>query len=81
MVRLTFYYKEGCWLCDTAEELINGQRERYGIQITKIAIDSDDDLYEQYRFDIPVLEFRDGSVLNGRIHRKEFFKKLRENEE
>jgi hypothetical protein len=81
MVRLIFYYKEGCWLCDTAEEMLNGYRERYDIQLTKMAIDSDDDLYEQYRFDIPVLEFKDGSTLHGRIRKKDFLNKLRENKE
>jgi hypothetical protein len=81
MVRLTFYYKDGCWLCDTAEEMLNGIREKYDIKINKVAIDSDDELYELYRFDIPVFEFRDGSTLHGRIRKKELFKKLEENEE
>jgi hypothetical protein len=81
MVRLTFYYKDGCWLCDTAEEMLNGIREKYDIKINKVAIDSDDELYELYRFDIPVFEFWDGSTLHGRIRKKELFKKLEENEE
>ncbi len=81
MVKLTFYYKAGCWLCDTVEEMLNGLRERHGIRITKVDIDSDEELYELYRFDIPVLEFRDGSTLNGRIKKKDFLKKLEENRE
>lgn len=79
MVRLTFYYKEGCWLCDTAEEMLNGLKVRYGIEIKKVAIDSDDDLYELYRFDIPVFEFKDGSTLNGRVKKKDLLRKIREN--
>ena len=81
MVKLTFYYKEGCWLCDAAEEMLNGLKQRYDIRVTKVAIDSDDDLYEQYRFDIPVFEFRDGSSLYGRIKKKELIEKLKENRE
>lgn len=81
MVRLTFYYKAGCWLCDHAEEMLNGFRERYDIRINKVAIDSDDDLYEMYRFDIPVFEFKDGSALHGRIKKKDFFAKLKDNRE
>jgi len=81
MVKLTFYYKAGCWLCDAVEEMLNGFKERYGIRITKVDIDSDDELYELYRFDIPVLEFRDGSTLNERIKKKDFLKKLEENRE
>ena len=79
MVKLTFYYKDGCWLCDTAEEMLNGLKVRYGIEVNKVAIDSDDDLYELYRFDIPVFEFKDGSTLNGRVKKKDLLKKIGEN--
>lgn len=78
MVRLTFYYKDGCWLCDTAEEMVNGLQEKYDIRVKKVAIDSDDALYELYRFDIPVFEFRDGSTLNGHIRKRELLEKLEE---
>ena len=81
MVRMTFYYKGGCSLCDTAEEMLNGLKERYDIQVTKVAIDTDENLYELYRFDIPVFEFRDGSTLHGRIRKKDFLHKLEENRE
>jgi len=81
MVRLTFYYKNGCWLCDTAEEMLNGLKEKYDIKVNKVAIDSDDALYDLYRFDIPVFEFRDGSSIHGRIRKKDLLQKLRENKE
>jgi len=81
MVKITFYYKDGCWLCDAAQEMLNGLIEKYGIEVTKVAIDSDDELYELYRFDIPVFEFRDGSALHGQIRKKELLKKLEENRE
>jgi hypothetical protein len=79
MVRVTFYAKGGCWLCDTAEEMLNGLTERYDLQVRKVAIDTDDELYELYRFDIPVFEFADGSTLHGRIRKKDLLKKLEEN--
>jgi hypothetical protein len=81
MVKINFYYKEGCWLCDAAQEMLNGQKERHNIVVRMVNIESDDDLYELYRFDIPVLEFRDGSTLNGRIKKKDLLKKLEENME
>lgn len=79
MVMLTFYYKEGCSLCDTTEEMLNGMKEKYGLDIVKITIDSDEALYELYRFDIPVLEFRDGSTLHGRIRKRDILQKIEEN--
>ena len=81
MVEITYYYKEGCWLCDAAEEMLNGLKVRHDIEVKKVAIDSDDELYELYRFDIPVFEFKDGSTLNGRVRKKDFLKKLEENRE
>jgi hypothetical protein len=81
MVHLTFYYKAMCWLCDTVEEMLNGLKVRHSINIKKVDIDSDEELYELYRFDIPVFEFKDGSTLNGRIKKKELLKKLEENRE
>ncbi len=79
MVKLTFYFKEGCWLCDAAEEMLNGLKERHDIIINKVNIESDDELYELYRFDIPVFEFEDGSTLNGRVKKKDLLAKFHEN--
>jgi glutaredoxin len=79
MVRITFYHKAGCWLCDAAEEMLNGLKEKHGLQIEKVAIDQSEELYELYRFDIPVLEFKDGSTLHGRIKKKELLRKMEEN--
>lgn len=81
MVNLTFYYKDGCWLCDHAEEMLNGLKVKYDIRVNKIAIDSDNELYDMYRFDIPVFEFKDGSALHGRIKRKDLYRILEENRE
>ncbi len=81
MVRITFYFKEGCWFCDMAEEMLNGLQERYAIDIARIDINSDDGIYELYRFDIPVFEFKDGSALHGRIRKKDLLQKLEENRE
>lgn len=81
MVNLIFYFKEGCWLCDKAEEMLNGLKVKYDIRVVKVAIDSDDELYELYRFDIPVFEFKDGSTLYGDIKKKDLLRKLDENKE
>lgn len=62
-----------------AEEMLNGLMEKYEIEVNKIDITSDDELYELYRFDIPVFEFKDGSTLHGRIRKKDLLKKLEEN--
>lgn len=79
MVHIKFYYKGGCWLCDTALETLNGLSGKYDIEMERIDIDTDPALYDLYRFDIPVLEFADGSTLNGHIKKKALLEKLQEN--
>jgi hypothetical protein len=81
MVKLTYYYKEGCWFCDAAEEMINGMIEKYDLRIEKVDITSSDDLYELYRFDIPVFEFKDGTALHGRIKKKDIIERIDANAE
>jgi len=81
MIHVSLYFREGCWLCDQAEEMLNGLKSKYGIIIKKISIDSDREIYELYRFDIPVLEFKDGSALHGVIKKKDLIKKIEENME
>ena len=79
MIDITFYHRPSCWLCDKAEEMLNGLVERYGINVTRINIDDDESLYDLYRYDIPVIDFKDGSTLNGNIKQKDFIAKLEEN--
>ncbi|HXX58630.1 MAG TPA: glutaredoxin family protein [Thermodesulfovibrionales bacterium] len=81
MVRLRYYYKAGCWLCERAEELLNGLMEKYRLIVEKIDIAANDTLYELYRFDIPVLEFRDGTALHGRIKKKDLLERFEANKE
>ncbi len=64
-----------------AEEMLNGLKEKYNIEVNKVDITSDDALYELYRFDIPVFEFKDGSTLHGRIRKKDLLEKLEKNRE
>ena len=61
--------------------MLNGLKVRHDITINKIDIQSDDELYEMYRFDIPVFEFNDGTTLYGRIKKKDLLKKLEANRE
>lgn len=81
MVHITFYFKPECWLCDSAQEMLNGFRDKYDLKINMIDITTDDELYELYRHDIPVIEFKDGSALHGRIKLKDLLKKIDENRE
>lgn len=56
--------------------MLNGLKERYNLEINKIDITKDDELYELYRFDIPVIEFEDGTTLHGRIRKKDLLERI-----
>lgn len=73
---VVLYIVEGCWLCDHAEELLNSFKEQYGLKIKKVDITSGYELYERFRFDVPVVEFESGRTLKGRIRKKELLSEL-----
>jgi len=80
MVSVMFYSKEGCWLCDMAEEMLNGYQEKFGLAVSKVDITSDEELYRLYRFDIPVFEFEDGTALHGRIRKQDLLAAIERNQ-
>ena len=74
--RIKLYTKPGCWLCDTAEDMLNGQCLKYSLEIERLDITTDDEIFELYRFDIPVIEFPNGATLHGRIKKKDLLAHL-----
>jgi glutaredoxin len=76
MKKIRFYFKPSCWFCDQVEEMLNGISTKYNLQIERVDITKDEKLYELYRFDIPVVEFEDGTVLYGRIRKKDIIERL-----
>ena len=64
-----------------AEEMLNGLVDRHDLRIERIDITSSEELYDLYRFDIPVMEFADGSALHGRIKKKDLLERLEANSE
>ncbi|GAB4389118.1 MAG: hypothetical protein Kow0025_12500 [Thermodesulfovibrionales bacterium] len=71
MTEIKLYVKEGCWLCDQAEETLNGLRERHGLSIRKFDIREDEGLYRRFRYEIPVVELPGGRLLKGRIRKSD----------
>ncbi len=74
---IKFYTKPKCSLCDDVRILLNQLRKEYPLDIEEVNILDDPDLYEKYKYEIPVLLFPDGSELKGRIESKELRKKLK----
>lgn len=64
---VTFYSKPGCHLCEDVEELLDALRDDYDLRVTWIDITGDLEIYERYKYEIPVVIVEDGGTASGRI--------------
>jgi hypothetical protein len=76
---IKFYTKPKCSLCDEVRILLSQSRKGTPLDIEEINILDDPNLYEKYKYEIPVLLFPDGSELTGRIENKELKEKILSN--
>ena len=65
--QVTFYTKAGCHLCEEARNMLDDIAAATAYELTEIDIRSDPDLFEQYRYRIPVIIINGETLLEGRI--------------
>jgi len=65
--RVTFYTKAGCHLCDEARDMLDDIAAETDFELTEIDIRSDPNIFEQYRYRIPVIIIDGETLLEGRI--------------
>jgi glutaredoxin len=63
----TFYTKAGCHLCEEARDMLDDIAAETAYELTEIDIRSDPDIFEQYRYRIPVIIINGETLLEGRI--------------
>lgn len=71
MQTVTFYTKNGCPLCAEAEALLTEIQASHNVRIEKIDITADRKNFEKYEFEIPVIIFKNGAMLSGRLEMDE----------
>lgn len=62
-MKLLFYTKAGCPLCEEAEELLDEARAHMSFEVEKIDIYRDDALFQRYRYRVPVIRIGSNDVL------------------
>ena len=67
VTQVTFYTKAGCHLCDEARDKLEDIAAQTEYELTEIDIRSDPEIFEQYRFRIPVIIIEGSTLLEGRI--------------
>ncbi len=65
--RVTFYTKAGCHLCEEVRDMLDDIAAQATYELTEIDIRSNPELFEEYRYRIPVIIINDEKVLEGRI--------------
>lgn len=58
---LTLYSRDGCHLCEMAEDLLTAQ----GVPYTRVEISGDEDLERRYGWDVPVLARGERVLVKG----------------
>lgn len=74
---IKFYTKPKCSLCDEVRVLLNQLMKEFSLDIEEKNILDDPDLYERYKYEIPVLSLPDQFHFKGRIDPKRLREKLK----
>jgi glutaredoxin len=65
--QVTFYTKAGCHLCDDARDMLDEIAAQTAYELTEIDIRRDTELFERYRYRIPVIMINATLAAEGRI--------------
>jgi hypothetical protein len=75
--RVRLYSRPGCHLCEVAEELLEELLNECPFDLELIDITTDMDLFDRYRYEIPVVAVEGGAFVAGRITREDLRRVLR----
>lgn len=74
---VTIYTKKGCHLCDVAKENILAAADPKEFALEEIDIETDEQLFARYRYDIPVVLINGVKAFKHSVDAKEFKRKLK----
>jgi glutaredoxin len=72
--QVTFYTKAGCHLCDEARDMLDDIAAETEYELTEVDIRSSPELFERYRYRIPVIIINDDTTVEGRIEYRNLVK-------
>jgi hypothetical protein len=77
-VEVTLYRKEGCGLCDQAEQMLARIARGLPFTLIRVDIDSDPQLQRRYFLEIPVVEVAGSVIAQAPIDERGLEAELRE---
>ncbi len=73
-LQVTFYTKAGCHLCEEARDMLEDIATQTPYELTEIDIRSNTEIFEEYRYRIPVIIVNNDTLLEGRIEFRDLAK-------
>jgi glutaredoxin len=72
--QVTFYTKAECHLCEEARDMLEDIAALTTYELTEIDIRGNPDIFEKYRYRIPVIIINDETLIEGRIEFRDLAK-------
>ena len=76
MKEVVLYTREECSLCKTARAVLLAVKREVDFTYREVDIDSDPELFEEHKHDIPVIEIDGRRAFKHRVDAQELRKKL-----
>ena len=74
--RITLYTRPGCHLCEDAADLLERLATRLRLEIVEVNILGDVDVYERYKYSIPVVALASGETMSAPIREADLLRWL-----
>ena len=71
------YMKPGCHLCEQVEDLLEVLADECPMHVEQVDITTDIDIFDRYRYEIPVVAVEGGGTASGRISESDLRRILR----
>jgi glutaredoxin len=76
-MKVEIYTKADCSLCEEAKAVVDKVRRRISFECEEIDITTSDELYQRYRYDIPVIRVDGKFAFRHRVTEVELEERLR----
>jgi len=70
-MRVEIYSKPGCPLCDEAKKVLMALQERVPFELVEVNVEEDPQLFQRYRYDIPVVFIEGQKAFKHRLNPRE----------